>query len=74
MAGNQVTIGGVMCELREVVTRKGSTMCFFQLEDQLGEAAGHLDPGARVERVEDERALLRRRHEVGGLVAGAETN
>ncbi len=36
LAGNEVTIGGVMCELREVVTRKGSTMCFFQLEDQLG--------------------------------------
>ena len=33
---NEVTIGGVMCELREVVTRKGTTMCFFQLEDQLG--------------------------------------
>ncbi|MCB9569748.1 MAG: DNA polymerase III subunit alpha [Myxococcales bacterium] len=35
--GNELTVGGVICGLREVQTRSGKgPMCFFQLEDQLG--------------------------------------
>jgi DNA polymerase-3 subunit alpha len=36
LAGKEVTMGGVICGLREVVTRTGKQMAFFQLEDQLG--------------------------------------
>jgi DNA polymerase-3 subunit alpha len=36
-AGNDVVLGGVICELREVQTRSGrGPMAFFQLEDQSG--------------------------------------
>jgi len=35
--GNELTVGGVICGLREVQTRSGKgPMCFFQLEDQFG--------------------------------------
>ena len=35
--GKELTVGGVICGLREVQTRSGKgPMCFFQLEDQLG--------------------------------------
>ena len=37
MAGREVVLAGVVCELREVQTRSGrGTMAFFQLEDQFG--------------------------------------
>lgn len=35
-AGGELVLGGVICELRQVTTKAGKTMGFFQLEDQFG--------------------------------------
>ncbi len=43
--GKEVTIGGVICDLREVQTRSGKgPMAFFQLEDQFGRIEGIVFP------------------------------
>ncbi|MBK8266062.1 MAG: DNA polymerase III subunit alpha [Nannocystis sp.] len=34
--GTESTVGGVICEKREVQTKSGKAMAFFQLEDQFG--------------------------------------
>ncbi|MFO7562222.1 MAG: DNA polymerase III subunit alpha [Enhygromyxa sp.] len=36
LAGQELVLGGVISELREVTTKAGKTMGFFQLEDQFG--------------------------------------
>jgi DNA polymerase III subunit alpha len=36
LQGSELVLGGVVSELREITTKAGKTMGFFQLEDQLG--------------------------------------
>ncbi|MCA9686259.1 MAG: DNA polymerase III subunit alpha, partial [Myxococcales bacterium] len=36
LAGQELVLGGVVSELREITTKAGKTMGFFQLEDQFG--------------------------------------
>ncbi|EDM78759.1 DNA polymerase III, alpha subunit [Plesiocystis pacifica SIR-1] len=36
LAGQEVVLGGVITEMRQVTTKAGKTMGFFQLEDQFG--------------------------------------
>ncbi len=36
LTGQELVLGGVICELRQVTTKAGKTMGFFQLEDQFG--------------------------------------
>jgi DNA polymerase-3 subunit alpha len=53
MTGTQVTIGGIVCEPREVHTRAGKLMGFFQLEDQLGRVEAVVFPKSYA-RIHDE--------------------
>jgi len=54
LQGSELVLGGVVSELREITTKAGKTMGFFQLEDQFGRVEVIVFPRTWAERVDKE--------------------
>jgi DNA polymerase III subunit alpha len=54
LQGSELVLGGVVSELREITTKAGKTMGFFQLEDQFGRVEVIVFPRTWAEQVDKE--------------------
>ncbi|KIG12782.1 DNA polymerase III alpha subunit [Enhygromyxa salina] len=54
LQGSELVLGGVVSELREITTKAGKTMGFFQLEDQFGRVEVIVFPRTWAERTDPE--------------------
>src|SRR5690606_3736009 len=52
LIGNELVLGGVIAELREITTKAGKTMGVFQLEDQFGRVEVVVFPRTWAESIE----------------------